>query len=106
MKMKMKVKHTKGPWKAKRWDTINVAIYPHNAKNGMIVALAQAPGNGGPAKDDERAGNIRLIEEAPHMFDVLCKAHDLSLDGQHEEARSWMREAIDAVEQERISDNY
>ena len=102
----MEARHTKGPWKAKRWDTINVAIYPHKPKNGMIVALAQVPGIGGPVKADERAGNIRLIEEAPHMFDVLCKAHDLSLDGQHEEARSLMREAIDAVEQERLPDTY
>ena len=52
------------------------------------------------------AGNIRLIEEAPRMFDVLLKAHDLSLDGHHEEARSLMRDAIDAVEQERLPDTY
>ena len=98
--------HTEGPWKAKRWDTINVAIYPKKQKNGMIVALAQVPGIGGPVKDTERAANIRLIEEAPIMFEVLCKAHDLSLDGRHEEARELMRYAIDAVEQERQPDGY
>lgn len=99
-------KHTKGPWKAKRWDSINYAIAPHNPKNGMIVALVQAPGVGGPVKEVERAANIRLIEEAPNMFDVLCKAHDLSLDGKHQEARDWMRAAIEAVEQERLPENY
>lgn len=102
----MKARHTKGPWTAKRWDTINFAIYPHKRKNGMIVALAQMPGVGGPVSDEERAANIRLIEEAPRMFDVLCKAHDLLLDGHHEEARSWIRDAIDAVVQERFPDTY
>ena len=100
------MKHTIGPWKAKRWDTINVAIYPQKYKNGMIVALAQVPGIGGPVKADERAANIRLIEEAPVMFEVLCKAHDLSLDGKHAEARELMRYAIDMVEQERQADSY
>ena len=99
-------KHTKGPWVAKRWDSINVAIAPNKPKNGMIVALAQMPGVGGPVKEAERAANIRLIEEAPYIFDVLCKAHDLSLDGKHEEAREWMRAAIEAAEQERQPQNY
>lgn len=100
-------KHTKGGlWKSKQWDSINVAIVPSNAKNGMIIALAQKPGVGGPVSDIERASNIRLIEEAPHMFDVLLKAHDLSLDGKHEEARELMMVAIERVEQERIAENY
>lgn len=40
------------------------------------------------------------------MFDVLCKAHDLCLDGRHAEARELMRDAIEGVEQERIPENY
>lgn len=99
-------KHTKGPWVAKRWDSIHHAIAPAKPKNGMVVALAQTPGVGGPVKDAERAANIRLIEEAPYMFDVLCRAHDLSLDGKHEDARELMRAAIEAVEQERVPENY
>lgn len=98
--------HTKGPWKAKRFNSINVAICPPNPENGMIVALAQIPGVGGPVTQIERAANIRLIEEAPRMFDVLCKAHDLCLDGKHEEARELMRDAIAGVEQDRIPENY
>lgn len=94
-------KHTKGPWIAKRWDSINMAIAPHRPKNGMIVAFAQMPGVGGPVKDAERAANIRLIEEAPYLFDVICKAHDLTLNDKHEDARELMRAAIDVVEQER-----
>lgn len=51
-------KHTKGGlWKSKEWDSINVAIVPANAKNGMIIALAQKPGVGGPVSDIERAAN-------------------------------------------------
>ena len=103
---KINAAHTKGPWKSKKWDSINYAIVPSNQKNGLVVALVQFAGVGGPAKDAERAANIRLIEEAPFLFDVLCKAHDLSLDGKHEEARDWMRAAIEAVEQERQPDNY
>ena len=99
-------KHTKGPWKAKKWDSSHMAIWPHQSKNGMIVALAQMPGVGGPVKDAERSANIRLIEEAPWMFDALLKAHDLSLDGKHKEARELMRSAIDAVEEERLPLNY
>lgn len=100
------MKYTMGPWKARQWDTINVAFYPPKRKNGMIVALAQVPGIGGPVKDTERAANIRLIEEAPIMYEVLCKAHDLSLDGKHKEALELMRYAIDSVEQERQPDGY
>lgn len=100
-------KHTQGGiWKSKNWDSINVAFVSDKYKNGMIIALAQKPGVGGPVSDIERAANIRLIEEAPHMFDTLCKAHDLSLDGKHEEARSLMKNAIDHIEQERLPDNY
>jgi hypothetical protein len=100
------MKHTKGPWKAKRWDSINVAIYPPKPKNGMIVALAQIPGVGGPVTQIERACNIRLIEEAPRMFDVLCRARDLCLEDRHDEALELMRDAIAGVEQERIPENY
>ena len=99
-------KHTKGPWKAKRWDSVNMAIEPHQPKNGMIIALMQMPGVGGPVKDTERAANIRLIEEAPHLFDVVCKAHSLLLDGRHKMARELMQAAIEIVEQERQPDNY
>lgn len=100
------MKYTSGPWKARRWDTINVAFYPPKQKNGMVVALAQMPGIGGPVSEKERAGNIRLIGEAPIMYEALLKAHDLSLDERHEEARELMRYAIDAVEGEKLPDNY
>lgn len=48
---------------------------------------------------------VKMMND-PRMFDVLCKAHDLSLDGKHAEARELMRSVIDAVEQARIPDNY
>ena len=57
-------------------------------------------------KDIERVANNRLVEEAPYMFDVLRRAHDLSLDGKHEEARELMLAAIEFVEQERLPENY
>lgn len=102
----MQTQYTPGPWKAKRFGSINVAICPPNPEKGMIVAFAPIPGVGGLATPIERAANIRLIEEAPRMLEILRKAHDLCLDGKHEEARELMRDAIAGVEQERVPENY
>jgi hypothetical protein len=65
MRSKMnRAKHTNGPWKSKKWDSINRAIVPLGQKDGMVIALVQFCGFGGRSKDIERAANIRLIEES------------------------------------------
>ena len=100
--------HTKGPWKYKNWLGNNYAIIPCVTSSNPypVIAIMQAPGAGGPISDEERFSNIRLVTEAPNLFDALLKAHDLSLDGKHEEAREVMLYAVEQVTQDQLPDNY
>ncbi|MBU0703776.1 MAG: hypothetical protein KKC18_07900 [Chloroflexi bacterium] len=66
--------------------------------SGIVVALAQGPGIGGPVSDAERAANIRLVKQAPLMFEAIRSAHKLIADGWTEKAQCVLMDAIGAVE--------
>ena len=96
---------TKGPWVcAGRWDSINSSIQTTNPKNGLVIALAQTPGVGGPVSDAQRAANIRLIVAAPDMYGALRTAHKLLIAGLNEKAIAHLASAIDAVSKQRTTD--
>lgn len=96
--------HTLGPWAYRKFDETRLAIVPSDIKNGTIIGLVQMPGVGGPISDAERAANIKLIKEAPAMFEVIGEAHDLCLDGKCKEARELLAYILNKIEEESFSE--
>lgn len=98
--------HTKGPWEIKRFSKTHYAIEAGSGKKKVIVALCSGAGLDAAATDKERFANMRLIEQAPNMFDSIGLAHDLSLDGHHKEAREVLRHVLSLIEEERLPEGY
>lgn len=97
--------HTRGNWIAKR-DPYTGRNYFIEGEGNSVIAIIPLATALSKVPDSERFSNIRLIESAPFIYEALCRAHDLGLDGHHRDCRDVLLEAIERVEGDRVPENY
>ena len=97
--------YTEGPWVAKR-DPYTGRNYFIEGKGNSVIAIIPLSTDLSKVPNSERFANMRLIESCPVIFESLCIAHDLCLDGYYRECIDLLLETINMVREDRVPENY